>query len=154
VSTNTLEATDWDSLGFWYVYVLLYPVHEVEHGADMLDIASAWNGDRVLFVRDVERDAHGFVWTSAWQDAHAAAGLERALRRLYGVAPDAIEATAFDGEAVRFERRENQLVVVKNVESDLAEALVAASLDEGGVTGAARRRPSLARWLDADSLGW
>jgi hypothetical protein len=162
---DRLEAIETDSLGAWYGRVLLGPVDGAVNVGDVPVLMEEWTGDRVLFVRDRETGAHGHVWAAAWRSDDAAARFAEAVRTLHGATLDSPETptlgTASDGELVWIERRDRRVVVVKNVEADIAAGLAGAvygdavAPDAGGDPGPPDSAPApdwrgrgLKRWLD------
>jgi hypothetical protein len=169
-----LEAIETDSLGAWLSYVLVRPQTEaIPLGA--LPLAFELRGDRVLFVREVGGDQkYGAVWASTWTSEAAAASLVDGMTALYQAeltdeaAPYVGVEKADDGvtdEPVWIEQRENQVLVMRNVEPGLAEALAAATwgdpAPEGdedqsgsarspgeGSSGKAQRDRRLVRWTE------
>ena len=166
--SSRLELIDWDSLGEWYVYLLLFPLERIGRGAgsspgvggarlelvEELDgraLAAAWDGDRALFVRDVASDEVATIWASAWDDADSAAAIAAAMWDIYGYTelkglPVPI-GQADDGELVWIEQRGNRLVVAKNLALDVVEEMVEEGFAQPG-TAPLRRHPSLAAALD------
>ncbi len=145
-----LEFDSWDTLGEWYVYLLFYPL---TFGAR--DIASRWDGDRVLFVRDPMREgAMATVWASAWDDDVAADLVARTLYQLYGRLPDDAvpeAGTSADGEALWIERRDNRVVAIKNLDPELAPTVADAAFSPPVEHRAQRSRTPLA-WRVRDLL--
>ncbi len=146
--TDRLTAVDWDVLGEWYVYLLLSGA-----GASVAStraIAAGWDGDAVLFVEDTAAN-HGLVWSSRWDDANVAINVAASMWTLYGRNPTGVESEHFaladDGEPVWIERREQQLVVIKNIEFDLIAALATAAFAPAEARRQPRTRPSLAARL-------
>lgn len=147
---DRLETLDWDTLGEWYVYLLLYPLEAEGTIADARALAGAWRGDRALFVRQVDGGPTGTLWASAWTDEAAAQAMEEALWLLYGGEPLAdqpYQGTAGDGEAVWIERRGDRLVAARNLPGDVAGALVDAAFGTSAPS-ALRRKPSLAAAME------
>lgn len=140
---DRFELVDWDSLGEWYTYLLLFPLD-----LDARAIAAAWDGDRALFVRDRASGAVATVWASVWDDDQSAQAIVDALWSLYGRTPIDGEpehiATGDDGELAWIERRGNAVVAARNLPPDAAQALVDAAF-AGPVSAAPRARPSLAQ---------
>lgn len=153
---DRLQSLDWDILGTWYVYLLLYPLQADGAVADARALADAWRGDRALFVRDLDGDQVGTLWASAWADETAAQSMEAALWLLHGGAQPgdgASSGTAGDGEPLWIERRGARVVAARNVSADLAPALADAAF--GAPTSPAlRRRPSLAAISARLRSGW
>jgi len=144
--SDQLEVVDHDVLGEWYAFLLFY---EAGRGISTTRaIASTWDGDRVLFLRDVASGAHGFVWVSAWDDVNAVANVIDTLWTVYGRNPTAVEpdhyALADDGEEVWIEYRANRVVVTKNIAYDAIGPLVEAAFAAAPAARVARSRPSLA----------
>lgn len=146
---DRVTALDWDTLGEWYVYLLLYPLDR-DGRVDGRAVAAAWDGDRALFVEDAQNGEIGVLWASAWDDEVHARALESALWSLYGrttdeaLSPNA--AWADDGDLVWIEQRGTTLVVAKNIAEDVVEPLVAASFP-GTRSAPPRRHPSLPAML-------
>jgi len=131
--SDEVETVDWDSLGLWYTYLLLYPLDGTGSLGDVRSLADRWRGDGVLFVRDVDTDAKGTVWASAWQDADAATQVQAALWQLYHAkaeAGDPRAGTSADGEPVWIELRGDRLVALKNVAPDIARVLAELAFSE------------------------
>jgi hypothetical protein len=149
--TDRLETVDWDRLGEWYVYLLFFPMHQAGE-VDARALASAWDGDAVLFAADVETGDGSVVWASVWDDDAAAAAIEEALWQLYG--RSAVKGggewagTAADGELVWLERRGNRLVMAKNLSLDLAADLAEAAFATGDGGLPARKYPSIGELVD------
>jgi hypothetical protein len=146
------ETVEWDSLGEWYSYLLFYPV-ELPAGAtygDTRALAAAWDGDRALFVRDVELDRMGVVWASMWDDDEAAAQVAAMSRTLHGFVADdgtPTQGRGSDGQSAWIEQRGRRVVVARNLDPVAGAELVEAAF--GPVTTArARQRPSIAATLD------
>jgi hypothetical protein len=141
---DRLEAINWDTLGHWYAFLLLYPA--LYDGA--LELTASWEGDRVLFVRDPARDgAVATVWASSWRDATAAAEVAGALDYLYDRTPSLVPpqaGTALDGEALWIEQRGRRLVAIKNLDPELARAVADAAFDPPAARRAVRSRPPIA----------
>jgi len=144
--TDRLEVVDRDVLGEWYAFLLFY---EAGRGiAATRAIASAWDGDRVLFVRDTESDENGVIWVSAWDDVNAVANVIDTMWLIYGrnttgTDPDHY-ALADDGEEVWIEYRGNHVVVTKNLAFELIAPIVDAAFAATPSARVSRRRPSLA----------
>lgn len=146
---DRLTLVDWDTLGEWYTYLLLFPLEQDGTLADARALAAAWDGDTVLFARDTVTGEVVSVWTSAWEDEQAVAALVSAMYTLYGapVPQEGFSSTAADGELVWIEPRGTRLVVVKNASAELAPDLGAAAF-ASETTAALRLRPSMASMLD------
>ncbi len=145
---DRLEVVDRDVLGEWYVFLLFF---EAGRGiAATRAIASTWDGDRVLFVRDTETGDYGFVWTSAWDDINAVANVVDSMWRIYGRNPaktrPANFALADDGEGVWIEHRANHVVVTKNLAYELIGPMVEAAFAAEPTSRVTRLRPSLAEF--------
>jgi hypothetical protein len=142
-----LEGINWDTLGEWYIYLLFYPMF-----ADLaLELTVAWEGDRVLFLSDVERGgAVATVWASSWIDATAAGKVVTALDDLYGRTPSGVSpegGTASDGETLWIEQRDRAVVAIKNLDPALAGHIADAAFDPPVARRATRSRPPIARRL-------
>ena len=139
-----LEAAGWDTLGAWYAYLLFYELSPFRGPTVLADL---WRGDRVLFVRDPARSgAVATVWGSAWAGEGTAIKVAAALDALYGRTPSENRpqsGTAADGEAVWLERRDNRVVVIKNLDPELAEPMADAAFAPPATARAARSRPPL-----------
>lgn len=148
---SRLQLIDWDTLGEWYIHLLLYSVADPSQSRAL---AAAWDGDRVLFVRDMDTSEVATVWASAWDDEATAAMVRSVLVTLYGheaVADAPAElGLARDGEPVWLEQRGNLVVVAKNLDPELAPAIADAALDPPARIRTARRRPPLAARLGRD----
>jgi hypothetical protein len=158
---DRFELVDWDSLGEWHVFLLLVPL---EHCSDSCRsgttraMVSGWNGDGVLFVRQRETGANGFVWASSWTGADAAQGISSAVAQLHGFVPgtgDPRVGLARDGEPMWLEVRDTRVVVIKNIDAAAAAAFAAAALGANttalvtAVPSRPRSRPTLAALLSA-----
>jgi len=148
--TDRLLTVDWDSLGRWYSYLLLYPL-EKDGQLDATAISAAWDGDNALFVRDLMTDASGVVWASEWDDDTAAQNMVDALWLLHGYTavkgePEYIGMTDA-GEIAWIERRGNRVVMAINIASDVAGDLVTAAFT-GTNTMVKRRYRSLPETID------
>jgi hypothetical protein len=151
---DRLEALDWDSFGEWYSYLLLFPLDQLvagDGGIDARALAAAWDGDRALFVKDLETGEVAVIWASIWDDETAAQAVVDALWQLYGRTPidgqpDHV-ALGDDGEIAWVERRGNAVVAARNLPDDVAAALVDAAF-AGPVSQAPRRRLSLPAAID------
>lgn len=147
---DRLAMVEWDRLGEWYVYLLFFPL-EQQALVDARALASAWLGDRALFLADQDSGASATVWAAVWDDADAAAAVAEALRTLHGFTPvdgqPAHVGTADDGEIVWIEVRGDTLVAVKNLALDVAPAVVEAAFT-GGTATRERRLPSLPEALE------
>ena len=141
--SDRLTAVDWDILGEWYAYLLLAGAGKSV--ASTRAIAAGWDGDAVLFVADSDA-THGLVWTSSWDDANVAINVADSMWSIYGRNPTGVEgdffAVADDGEPVWIERREQRLVVIKNIDFDLIAPLVAAAFATAEAQRQPRSRPS------------
>jgi hypothetical protein len=141
-----LEPGNWDMLGAWYTHLLFYRVSPFE---DARALAAAWRGDRVLFVRDVERaGAVAAVWGSAWDTGASASRVAAALDSLYGWVPsgDPPQAgTAADGESLWIEQRGTRVVAIKNLDPAMASAMAEAAFGPPTAARPLRSRPPLAR---------
>jgi len=152
--SDRFELVDWDVLGRWHNYLLLFPLRE-EPGMDRpWDLAAAWDGDAVLFLRDLETEAVGLVYASRWDDEVVAGRVVEALVAIHGVDAEAglMPGTASDGESIWLERRQDTVVLVRNVDPSAVESLVAAAFDPAVAAGEARAErvgPSFAAWLDS-----
>ncbi len=147
---DRLEPLDWDSLGEWYVYLLLFPL-ELAEAIDGRAVAASWDGDRALFVRDLASGEVATIWASAWDDAASAEAVAAAMWDIYGYTelkglPVPIGG-ADDGELVWIEQRDNRLVVAKNLALDVVEEMVEAGFAEA-TAAPMRRHQSLAAALD------
>ncbi|MCG8418654.1 MAG: hypothetical protein MJE77_12000 [Proteobacteria bacterium] len=142
---SELALVDWDTLGEWYVYLLLLPLEFDQTIADAREISAAWDGDTVLFVRDLQTDEYGVVWTSAWDDPDTALNLAGLMWQIYRTDPPAsgFMATASDGETVWIENRGEILVAAKNLAETTIAGLVEAAFN-GTAESAPRMRPSMA----------
>ncbi len=136
-AATRLAVVDRESLGEWLSYILLFnanPDDPDQAVAEARALAAAWDGDRVLFVRDIDTGAHGFVWGSAWDTPEAAAAVADALWRIYGrrtvrLEPDRF-AYADDGESVWIDVRGERIAVVRNVDIELVDALIEGAFAE------------------------
>jgi len=142
---DQLELVDWDRLGRWYAYLLLFPVRDqLAFAAET--VAAAWRGDRALFLRTVDGAATSTLWVSEWADTTSAAVVGDALWLLYGRTPikdaPATRALADDGEVVHVEVRGTRLVAAKNLVPAALDVLVETAFTTD-TTAAPRRRPSL-----------
>lgn len=151
--SDRLELVDWDTLGRWHSYLLFLPLRDVPGFDRPWDLGAAWDGDAVLFARDVEDDAVGLVWTSRWDDEVMAGRVVQALTMLHGLDAEQglTPAIAPDGELVWLERRDDVVVFVRNVDASLVPDLVVAAFDPDVAEGeprAERVGPSFAEWLD------
>ena len=151
--SDRLELVDWDILGRWHSYLLFFPLRDVPGFDRPWDLGAAWDGDAALFVKDLESEGLGVVWTSRWDDEVMAGRVVQALTMLHGLDTDAglMPAAAPDGETVWLERRGATVVLVRNVEASLLTELVAAAFDPEVAAGeprAERAGPSFAAWLD------
>jgi hypothetical protein len=142
-----LETDSWDSLGEWYTRLLLYASAGADHAPGL---ASRWDGDRVLFARDTMRGgAIASIWASAWEDESSAVQIVEALNQLYGRIPDpdgAEAGVASDGEALWIEQRGDSVVVIKNLDPELAPQMAEAAFHPPAAERAGRARP-LAWWI-------
>jgi hypothetical protein len=138
-----LERVDWDRLGDWYVYLLLYPIRD-QFPADAL--AAAWRADRALFLRDPASGATSVLWTSDWATEADADSVAAALWTLVGQNPikgdPPNRALSDDGELVHIERRGTRLVMARNLAAETLDVLVDASF-AGAAAAPPRRFPSL-----------
>ena len=151
--SDRLELVDWDILGRWHSYLLFFPLQTVPGFDRPWDLGAAWDGDAVLFVRDLETDEVGLVWTSRWDGGLMAGRVVQALAMLHGVdgADDLMPVTAPDGETIWLERRDDVVVFVRNVDLTHVPGLVEAAFDPAVAAGEARAErvgPSFAAWLD------
>lgn len=148
VVADRLEAVDWDRLGRWYTYLLLYPLEET--GVDAWSLAATWDGDSVLFVRDLETGAAGVLWIAEWDDDTAAANIAGALWDLHGYTAIEGEAeyigTTDSGEIAWIEQRANRTVMAINIDLAVASPLIDAAVT-GEAMRVARRFPSLAETI-------
>jgi hypothetical protein len=121
-----LVLVDWDTLGEWYVYLLFLPLELDGAVANAAALASAWDGDAVLFARDQATGQGLVVWTSIWDDEQAAGAIALAMRALHGAAEpvEGYVSTAADGELLWVEQRGDMVVAAKNVPEALAQDLV------------------------------
>jgi hypothetical protein len=145
---DRLDAIDWDTLGEWYIYLLYYPL-ERAGSIDARALASGWDGDRVLFVRDLETDTVATVWASAW-DSEAYANLAKTwLASMYGGEPvdgaPEPRRLAADGEELWIEQRGDRLVAIRNLDPVLAPALAEAAFSGPAARRSARKRPPIGR---------
>ncbi len=144
-----VDSVDWDQLGRWFVYLLLYPL-EQQGSVDATTISRGWDGDTALFVRDPNSGAMGVIWVAEWDDAAIAQSAVEALRLVQGFAPND-PATPYigssnAGENAWIERRGNRTLMMLNVSSAVENRL--AELAFGSSTAMVRRRyPSLAETL-------
>jgi hypothetical protein len=140
---DQLELVDWDRLGHWYVYLLLYPLRD-QLAADAL--AAAWRADRALFLRATAGGATSVLWTSDWATEADADSVAAAMWTLLGQNPikgdPANRALSNDGELVHIERRGTRLVVARNLAAEQLDVLVDASF-AGAAPAPARRWLSL-----------
>jgi hypothetical protein len=146
---NRLELVDWDTLGEWFVYLLLLPIELDGSIADAAALAAGWDGDTVLFAREIETEQTISLWTSAWEDEQTAAAMVAAMRALYGAQEptQGWVSQAQDGELVWIEQRGTRLVAAKNIPADIAPDLVEAAFSTSGAA-ARRLRPSLGAMLE------
>lgn len=148
---DRLELVEWDSLGAWYVYLLLYPLEAGGQVPSARALAAAWNGDRADFLRDPGAGTMAVVWASAWTSEDAAGAVAEALWALHGGDPGAGEpaqaGTAADGEPLWIEQRGTRLALVKNVEAAGAAILAGAALGDQAAASP-RRYPSLAATIE------
>jgi hypothetical protein len=143
---DRLEAIDWDTLGEWYTYLLFFPLSATPAVPDARALAAAWDGDRGLFVRDLDSGAMATVWVSAWDDETNAAQALGALAALYGRAAGPPEdAPAADGEPVWLEQLGNRVVAIKNLDPTLAPDVASAALTPATGERARRLRPPLGK---------
>lgn len=87
-------------------------------------LAEPWDGDRALFLRDLDTQQYGVVWTSAWEDDEAAQAVADSLWTIHGrTIDDTFEperfALADDGEPVWIEVRGVEVTVLENVDPNL-----------------------------------
>lgn len=140
--SDRLEVIDWDTLGEWYVYLLLYPAAGPSAART---VAAGWDGDRVLFVSDPSRGgAVGTVWASAWDDevvAGEVASLLRILHERQFVQDDPTPA----GETLWLEQRGNLVVAIRNLDAELIPAIADAAFAPARSRRSQRRRPPLGR---------
>jgi len=161
VLADRFEFVDRDSLGAWYVFLLLVPLEHCSacslSGATR-DLVSGWRGDSVLFVRQRDTGANGLVWVSSWADGGVAEQLASAAAELHGFAAragDARSGQARDGEPMWIEVRGTRVVVIKNIDPSVAPAFVEAAMGPSAAVAATttarrpRSRPSLAALLSA-----
>ncbi len=142
------EATfmEWDRLGAWYVYLLLYPLtRDVSAGVDGTAIMRSWRGDQVTFARRSDNEEVAVVWASAWADEAAATAVVAALWTLHAGVPDGDgpAGAAGDGERLWIEQRGERVVLVKNLPDGLAAPAAEAAFAPP-TSSVARRWPSLA----------
>ena len=151
--TGRLEFFDWDTLGEWYVYLLLLPL-ELAEGADPIDargLARAWDGDTVLFRdRYRQRRPRGGVDIGLGRRGN---GGQRSARRCGScTAPiRRMRASWPQRPMVRrsgSKRADEVLVVVKNVSDMWLPILVEAAFGTESPTARARARPSLPEFLE------
>ena len=143
---DRLELIDWDTLGEWYSYLLFYPL-ELAGTVDARELARGWDGDRVLFVRDLETGAVATLWATAWDDITQAGRARLGLEDLHGaenVDESGERRIAADGEEVWSEQRGERYVIIKNLDPELAPALAEAAFG-GPSARRARKRPPIAR---------
>lgn len=149
--SERLVSLDWDVLGEWYVYLLLYPLEAEGRVADARALGAGWRGDRALFVRDLETGLVGTVWASAWADEATAQAMADALWMIYEGAPTDVslpaQGAAGDGEPLWIERRGDRLVAARNVPADVVASLVEAAFAPPAQP-ALRRNPSLPAMVD------
>ena len=150
--SERLASLDWDVLGEWYVYLLLYPLEADGRVADARALGAGWRGDRALFVRDIETGQVGTLWASAWADEVTAQAVADALWMLYeGMPADASsspeQGTAGDGEPLWIERRGDRLVAARNVPADVVAPLVEAAF-ASPAQPALRQNPPLPAIID------
>jgi hypothetical protein len=145
---DRLELDDWDRLGRFYVYLLLFPLH-----ADLNPeaLAATWVADRVLFLNDLGDGSTSLIWTSEWAADADAEAMEAALWQLHGRDPikgdPPFRGLSTDGELVHLERRGARLVLARNVDAELLGPLIEGSF-AGAEPAAARRKPSLPASID------
>lgn len=145
---DRLTLVDWDSLGQWYVYLLLFPLERDGVLAGAAGLAAAWDGDSALFAVDRDTARIASIWASAWDTDADAAAVVSAMAALYGIAeptPGGLVRAA-DGELVWLERRGHLVVIIKNLAADLVPVIVDAAFAPDPGTSA-RKRPSLGAWL-------
>jgi hypothetical protein len=144
--TVRLEAIDWDTLGEWYTYLLFYPLEGSAEVPDARALAAGWDGDRVLFVRDVDGGEIATVWASAWDDEATATQVRIALAALYGRDPEPPEqAQAADGEPTWLQQLGNRVVVTKNLDPGLAPTMAGHALGSSTSSTVRRLRPPLGK---------
>jgi hypothetical protein len=142
------ETLDWDSLGEWYTYLLFYGLEAPDF--DPRAVSATWDGDRALFVRDLELDRVATVWASIWEDEAAAAAVVAAAMALHGFVP--AEGTpqsgvGTDGEAAWIEQRGRRVVVARNLDPIAGQPLIEAAF-ASSVAASPRRYRSLAAVID------
>ena len=158
--TDRLALVDRDSLGEWLSYILLFnatPEDPDQAVVDARAMAAAWDGDRVLFVRDLAAGEHGFVWASAWDSSEDAAAVAAALWKIYGRRTVRLDPERFayarDGESVWIDVRGERIVVVRNVDVELVDTLIEASFAPSNpAERIVRLRPSLPEMLTRRQL--
>jgi hypothetical protein len=158
---DRFELVDWDSLGEWHVFLLLVPLEDCGDACRSgmtRAMVSGWNGDGVLFVRQHDSGANGFVWVSEWTGAGVAQEISSVIAQLHGFLPDAGDprlGLARDGEPMWIEVRDTRVVVIKNIDASAAAVFAEAALGANAAVSAmamARRprsRPTLAALLSA-----
>ncbi len=160
-----LTAVDWDTLGAWYTFILLYPTYQThERPIELSHVAKSWAGDRVLFVKDAATGQIGLVWASSWLDETSAQEAVVRLDNLHGFTPGGDspwQGTGKGGEPMWIEPRGPHAVFLKNVAPEHTQALVDAALGPlmepmsatAKPAGRPRSRPSLAAWGERLSRG-
>lgn len=129
-----VQAIETDSIGAWLTYVLLRPVTDsIPIGAQPL--AFELRGDRVLFVRELAGDQrYGFVWTTSWATEDAAESMADGITALYQATFEDEEQPflgvegaddAADSEPVWIEQRGTQVLVMRNLDAELAASFAA-----------------------------
>lgn len=134
------EKVDWDSLGEWYVFLLLSPL---EGGTLSIydstkSQVTAWRGDRALFVKERGSGAYGVVWASEWDTEANAAWLMDRLATLYA-------------QPAVLERRGTRVVAVVDVAAPAAATFAEAAFataPRAAKPPAPRSKPSLAELIE------
>lgn len=134
---------DWDRLGFWHTYLLLYPLASPTF--DPVALAREWDGDRATFLRDRDSGEIAVVWASAWDSPAAAAEIAARLTALHGLGTDGIGA---DGEPGYIEVAHDRVVIVRNAPRAEAATLASAAL-VGGISARPRTQASLSAFIDS-----
>lgn len=140
------EAVDWDRMGEWYTWLLFFDMH-LAGALDAAHLASAWDGDTALLLRD-EAEVGAVVWATAWDDEVFAQQFADALADLHGLA----EGLAADGEPMTLERRGSVVVFVKNMPAEEA-AVAADAAFASPLVRRARTHPSLPAIQERIRLG-
>ena len=145
---DRFELVDWDSLGLWDVFLLLTRIGDCGPDCAAItnwELTSSWNGDGVLFVRQRDTGANGFVWVSSWTSGDLAQQLASELALLHGFLPDLKDprhGVALNGEPMWIEVRDTRVVVVRNIDATVTAAFAEAALNATAAAHQARLRPA------------